>query len=577
MNSLNKEKIQVNFEQARIFFLHGLESYQKELYAEAEDFLLKSLNLMPDRLSTLINLSTVLIKLEKLDLAQEIINKALTLHPDNEGMFNNQGLLFAKNKDWPMALKSYDRAIDIKPDYAEAHSNRGVVLQELKRLDAALDSYERAIQIKSDFAEAYYNRGNLFKEINQLDVALDSYEKAIQFGSAYVEAYTNRGNVLHDLKRLDLAQESYEKAIHLRPDHAEAHYGLGNVLLEFRRLQEAIASYDRALEICPDYANAQWNKSHCLLMGGKLRAGWLLYEWGWKNEQRGKKIMFSSPLWLGAEDIAGKTILLRAEQGLGDMIQFCRFASLVKGAGARVLLEAPKSLVGLFRGLSGVDSVLELGKPLPHFDCHCPLMSLPLAFGIELFSIPASTAYLSAEEEKVRFWRGRLHTGSRLKVGVVWQTGFRPDQPERWGFDNRRNVPLKIFSNGLNVLDADFFSLQKGEPAESEILNREIEYWQNGNFFNFTNELLDFTDTAGLIANLDVVVSVDTSVAHLAAAMGKPTFILNCFDTCWRWMLDRDDSPWYKSVKLYRQDETRRWEPVLARLAKDLEKLTVRA
>lgn len=191
-------------------------------------------------------------------------------------------------------------------------------------------------------------------------------------------------------------------------------------------------------------------------------------------------------------------------------------------------------------------------------------------FGTELTSVPMSSQYLRADGVKVQYWKSKLAGKNRLKVGVVWNGGFRPDQPKLWATNEQRNIPLDVFSKGLNFLDAGFFSLQKGDPAESEIRDREVQYWPNGNFHNYADELKDFTDTAALIENLDIVLSVDTSTAHLAAAMGKPTWILNRYDTCWRWLLDRDDSPWYDAVKLYRQNEDLRWEPVLGRVVDDL-------
>jgi len=265
--------------------------------------------------------------------------------------------------------------------------------------------------------------------------------------------------------------------------------------------------------------------------------------------------------------------LLYAEQGLGDALQFCRYAQLVKNEGAHVMLEVPDALMGLLEQLPGVDRLIAQGKSLPSFDCQCPLMSLPLAFGTTMATIPFPGGYLRADETKVRHWRDKIGDSAGLKVGVAWNGGFRPDQPELWPTNARRNIPLDVFARAFSSVHAEFFSLQKGDPAESAIRGREPEYWPRGNFFNFANDLRDFSDTAALIANLDVVVTVDTAVAHLAAALGKPTWILNRFDSCWRWLLNRAHSPWYQSVKLYRQNDDCRWEPALEHLAADLSEL----
>ena len=471
--------------------------------------------------------------------AQVIYEQLLARQPKHFDALHLMGVLAHQRKDYAMAVAWIGKALEINPNDAAAFNNHGNALKNLNRFREAVASYDRAIAIQPDFAAAHSNLGTALRELNQLAEAVASYDRAIAIKPEYAEAWHNRGNALQELRQLD----------------------------------EAMASYDRAIAIKPDYANAQWNKALSLLLQGNFRQGWDLYEWGRKNGQRGAERNFKKPLWMGVGDVANKTILLCAEQGLGDTIQFCRYAKIVKALGARVVLEVPKMLVGLLSRLEGVDVVVQAGQALPEFDYHCSLLSLPLVFGTGLSSIPSANGYLTVENEKVGYWKGRLATRSRLKIGVVWNGGYRPDQPEIWTTNERRNIPLDVFARGLNFLNADFFSLQKGDPAESEIRNRELEYWPGDNFFNYANELIDFTDTAALIANLDLVVSVDTSTAHLAAAMGKPTWILNRFDTCWRWMLDRDDSPWYESVKLYRQDQSRKWEPVFERLAKDVHEL----
>jgi hypothetical protein len=326
-------------------------------------------------------------------------------------------------------------------------------------------------------------------------------------------------------------------------------------------------------------------------------------EWRW-NLKHGQfpGSMESGPAsWCDAESLEGKTLLLTHEQGLGDTLQFCRYAPLAAARGARVVLQVPDSLVRLLRAqdwsaegtaVSGRSvEVVSTADPLPSFDLHCPLMSLPLAFGTTLETIPfGKEAYLQALPAEVERWGRWLEerlgdtssVGSdeaparsrRPRVGLVWNGGFRADQPELWAVNERRNVPLGLFAGALDLPGIDFVSLQKGDPAESELRAREGEYWQAGRLLNAAGELNDFADTAGLIAHLDLVISVDTSTAHLAAALGKPVWILNRYDTCWRWLLEREDSPWYGSVRLYRQGADRDWRPVLERVAGDLAALT---
>ena len=375
-----------------------------------------------------------------------------------------------------------------------------------------------------------------------------------------------------EFNSFDEALASYDKTIELKPDYADAYSNRGIALSNLKRYAEALESYDKAIKLKPDLTDSYLNKSLILLLLQDFKNGWQAYEWRWKSKQKKSNRDFVQPLWLGVESLLNQTILIHAEQGLGDTIQFCRYAALVKKLGARVLLEVPKSLMVLLKDLEGVDILLEQGKPLPDFDFHCPLLSLPLAFKTELQTIPFPKSYLKADQNKINQWQKRLNLNG-FKVGLVWSGGFRAIETESSSIFERRNIPLKILAQKLNSIKVNYFSLQKGDPAESEIRGHETEYWPSGNFFNFADELLDFSDTAALISNMDLVIAVDTSTAHLAGALGKPTWILNRFDSCWRWMLDRDDSPWYESVKLYRQDEDRQWAPVLQRVARDLKEL----
>jgi hypothetical protein len=341
-------------------------------------------------------------------------------------------------------------------------------------------------------------------------------------------------------------------------------------MLELLRPREAIRYFDSVLLKAREHVDAHISKSMALLLIGDYRHGLRLFEWRMRKLERPMEFS-ATPSWQGREPPEGRTLLMYAEQGHGDTLQFCRYARLASARGAKVIMQVPAALVRLFRGQRGMGEVIETNSPVPVFDLHCPLMSLPLAFGTTLETIPYGTeAYLEALPEDVARWRERLGESDRLRVGVVWNGGFRPGHPELWAVNARRNVPLEVFARHLDIEGVDFYSLQKGDPAESELRGREGEYWRRGRLYNYTAELHDFADTAGLIANMDLVISVDTSTAHLAAALGKPTWILNRYDTCWRWLLDREDSPWYGSVKLYRQGVDRDWEPVLSELASDV-------
>jgi tetratricopeptide (TPR) repeat protein len=501
-------------------------------------------------------------------LAVDWMLQSIEINPGNADVFYDLGIALQAMGLEDQARTSYEQAIAIKPEFVQAHYNLGNVEAITGEFDRALVCYEQAISLDTRHYRAWYNRGNVLQNLKRYDQAIGSYERVIELKPEFAEAYNNLGNALREINKIEEAQSSYESAISIDEKFADAYNNLGNTLYDFQKIIPALASFDKAIAIRPDYAEAYWNKSLALLLDGQLRAGFEMFEWRWKTEKTGLKPReLGAPLWLGEHDIAGKTLLLHSEQGLGDSIQFCRYAKLAKERGARVIMLVPKPLINLLQSLEGVDELVEIGQPVPAFDYHCPMLSLPLAFKTDLDNIPLSRGYLRADPLKSEAWGKRLGAKERLRVGVVWSGGVRPDRPELWAAHKRRNVELVAFAKALAHLEVDFYSLQKGEPAESEIRGQELAYWPKGNFYNYADELKDFSDTAALIDNLDLVIAVDTSTAHLAAAMGKPTWILNRYDTCWRWMLNRNDSPWYDSVTLYRQDDSRQWESILEKMA----------
>ena len=437
-------------------------------------------------------------------------------------------------------MESYERTLKLDDSHAEAHSNRGVLLQDVGDLSGALSSLERAIDRKSDFAHAYSNRGNVLKEMNRLAEALLSYEQALQLDPDMAEAHTNRGNVLKDLNRLD----------------------------------ESLASHDEALKLNPDLADARFNRSVVLLTQGDYERGFAEYEWRWRvahgvgDRDRRRRI---EPLWLGAEPLAGKSILLHGEQGLGDTIQFCRYVPLVAQRGARVILQVPPPLQRLMADLPGVAQCVADDDEAPACDFHCPLLSLPLAFGTTLQTVPAQMPYLRADAATVAAWRERIGPRTVPLVGLVWSGGVRPDNRQARAPNQRRNMPLAALAPILQE-DFEFVSLQKGEPAEAELDAGRAQGFARVR--EFAAYLTDFNQTAGLIEQLDLVISVDTSTAHLAGALGKPVWILNRFDSCWRWLTERNDSPWYPNARLYRQPSPGDWPAVVRQVGADLVRFT---
>lgn len=478
--------------------------------------------------------------------------RVLAIDPNHVDALINRGNVLEDLNRLTDALASYDRAIAARPDYARAYSNRGNVLQSLQRFDEALISYDRALAIQPDYAVAFYNRGNTLQACKRPRDAIQSYQYALAIKPDFIQAVISLGNALHDDQRFDDALSSYDRALIIQPDHAEALYNRGNVLHDLNRYSDAIDSYNRALAIKPDDAGARWNSSFCYLILGDFANGWKNYEARWQTDDFIKAARhFTAPQWSGDEPLQGKTILLYGEQGLGDTLHFCRYAKQVAALGGRVILEVQKPLLPLLAQLEGVEQVIAQGEPLPSFDFHSPLLSLPLAFNTRLDSIPAAVPYLFSNPDKVQHWQAILGAKTLPRVGVVWSGNAAHKN------DHNRSLALSELLP-LLTLDCQFISLQKElRDTDTALLT------QLARLRHYGTQLHDFTDTAALIELMDVVISVDTSVAHLSAAMGKPTWILLADNQDWRWLLKRADSPWYPSARLFRQPAPRDWQTVL--------------
>lgn len=460
--------------------------------------------------------------------AIKLIEKSIEIFPHNPSSYLNLGNAQRELKQFQVALVSYNKAISLKPDYALAYSNRGVVLQATKRLDEAVSAFDTAIALKPDYAEAYYNRANALKDLGKMEAAVASYNAAISIAPSFADAHLNRGSALMELSQFDLAQECFETAATLRPG----------------------------------YADAYWNKALLLLLTGNFKAGWPLHEWRWKISNSDRELRtFSQPLWLGKESIHGKTVLLYGEQGLGDSIQFVRYVKQVADLGANILLEAPQQLNDLFKSVDGVGTLILQGQPLPAFDFHCPLLSLPLAFDTTLDTIPNSPSYLRVDADRLQNWARRLGPASTKRVGLAWSGNAKH------GNDHNRSIPLSrilpYLPDGI-----EYVSLQK-ELRDSD----KSALGKSTNIRHFGAELTDFSDTAALCELVDLVISVDTSIAHMAGALGKPTWVLLPHVPDWRWLLNRNDSPWYPSASLYRQTFPRDWGTALDKVKTGLSDL----
>ena len=512
-----------------------------------------------DQLHILVQQGVALHQQGSLVEAQVIYEKILSIQPDHFDALQLLGVLFSQAKKYLQSSEFLYKALQINPNHARTYSNYGIVLKELKRFDEALSSYDQAILINPDYGDAFYNRGNTFMELKRFDEAIVSYDQAIAINPNHTETYNNRGNTLKALRRFDEALISYDQAISINPDYPEAYNNRSNTLKELKQFDKALVNYNKAISIDPDYADAYFNKSTLLILRGDYREGWQLYEWRWKQQHNiNSRRSYKQPLWLGNESLINKTLLITIEQGFGDYIQFIRYAILVEKLGAKVVLEAPLALIKLASTLKGNFILIESGKSLPDFDYYCPVMSLPLAFKTTVKTIPARLPYLYVDEAKKQQWNKRLGNQGMTRIGLVW--AGNPDHKK----DCDRSLLLKQFSS-LLTLPFEFHSLQKDiREVDAQTI---IDF---PHIYQHSDELQDFSDTAALVDVMDIIISVDTSVAHLAGAMGKKLWLLLPYLPDFRWMLDREDSPWYPSAKLYRQEKINNWDSTLEKLKVDL-------
>ncbi len=446
-----------------------------------------------------------------------------------------------------------------EPEHLESLRLLGVLRHQQGRHEEAIALIERALAGEPSSAPALSNLGSALHSLGRHAEALAAYDRAIAIGPASAEILNNRGNALQALGRHADALAAYDRALALRPGYARALNHRGAALTALNRVAEAAASFAAATAIEPGYAEAHLNHAFARLALGDCENGWRLLEWRW--EVPGFALPgwdVSRPRWSGREDLRGKTLFLHREQGFGDTLQFVRYAPLAARRGARVILGVQPALKALAAGLDGVEQAIAEGEPLPAFDLHCPLMSLPYAFGTTLDTIPAQVPYLAPPPERLAAWRARLGGRRMPRAGIAW--AGNPDQAN----DRNRSIPLAQLLTHLRRPGIEWISLQK------EIREPDAAAFAGCGFVDLRAGLGDFADTAAVIALLDLVVAADSAVAHLAGALGKPVWVLLPFAAGWRWMLDRDDSPWYPSARLFRQPAPGDWDAPLERVGREL-------
>jgi tetratricopeptide (TPR) repeat protein len=552
--AVSDETIRLKPDFAEAHYNRGNAFYGLGRFAEALAGYDRAITLRPDFAEAWSNRANALQKLGAAFDALASCNRAIELKPNYAQGHYNRGNALYDLKRWEEALSSYGRAIELNPNYAQVHYNRGKTLYELKRLDEAVASYDRAIALKPDYAEAWCNRGNVLNDLERFEQALVSYDKAIALKPHYAEAWSNRGTALQYLYRLEEALACHDKALALSPDYAEAHCNRGSVLNSIKRPEDALASFNRAIAVDPHFAQAHFNKAITELGLGNMEDGWRAFEWRRRIMELSGKRVFPKPLLTSMDEVQGKTILVYFEHGFGDTIQFYRYLELLHRAGARILFNVQTKLERLLTSPKFPFTFVNLDDPTLAYDYHVPMMSLPLAFGTTLQTVPAKVPYISPEDDLVRQWRDRLG-GDGFKIGICW-TGSLTHLKGHQG----RVFPLTCFEPLSKLPGVRLISLQKGD-GESDLKSlppgMPIE-----SFDDLDTGPDAFVDTAAVMKCVDLVIANDTSVSHLAGALGVPTFVVLQYVPDWRWMFDRSDSPWYPTMRLFRQKRDGDWAGV---------------
>lgn len=588
-------------------YLYAALSMQEENFLLAKTLLCEAVKVQSDNIDALFNLAVVFEKMDDAEQSLTTYDALLAIQPKHLKALYNKASLLAKKGFLENALNNLEQVLEIDPNLDTAHKNYVEIKKQLqmqqifleqnnnsahqlasqnfenlhniglahfnkKDFKKAVDFFKQALRLKPNSHAANHNLAIALERTGCLNEALAYYKDALEINGESSSTLNNIGNVYRELGLLEMSRDSLLTAIKINPDYAEAFNNLGWTHYCLRQFQEANGCFKKALEINPHLVETKYNLGLSQLMQGDFENGWINYEYRTQQPNYKKRqLPLDRPQWHGSESIDKKIIYIHSEQGLGDTFQFSRYLGLLADCGATILFEPGVALLPLFQDQDYPVQLIKPGDVIPKYDFHCPLMSLPFAFKTTLETIPNITPYIHPNKDKERYWRERLSKISGPKVGLVWNGGFRANQPELWEVNNRRNIPFELLSE-INISHIQFFSLQKGVEAEKILSNIKSQYWPDHaqNFNNFTAELYDFTDTAALIANLDLVISVDTSTAHLAGAMNKPVWILNRHDNCWRWLESGEKSPWYPSAKLYRKKYGEGWENIVQQVRRDL-------
>jgi tetratricopeptide (TPR) repeat protein len=533
-------------------------SLQIKQYDLAVEWAARAIRIDPraDYISTL---GMALLGAGRLEEALKAFDKAVSLEPADAAHWKNLGAALIDLDRPDEALLSLRHALDLRPHYADAANLVGLILYRRDRFAEALEYFDISVRANPDQADALHLRALMLQKVGRQQEAVADGLRSAQLDPTNADTHNNLGSVLHELRRFDESLACYDRALAVRPDYLVGLNNKAHLLADMLRLDEALACYEKSLTIKPDDPIALWNVALIDMTLGRFEAGWAGREIRWKTGLGMKAPNFIQPPWLGDRSIEGKTILLFADEGIGDCFQFARYVPTVAALGAKIILAVQEPAVSLLSRMPGVvECIPKSTVTLPAFDLHCGMSSLPLAFKTTLDTIPATTPYLPAPlAVRTKQWEQRLGPRDRLRVGLVWSGN--PDHAN----DRNRSLPLPLLASVLDV-DARFVSLQKDPRASDQEILGGLD------ILDITDGLSDFEETAALIGCLDLVITVDTSVAHLAGGLGCPVWILLPYRADYRWLLDRADSPWYPTARLFRQDERRDYRSVLDQVRREL-------
>jgi tetratricopeptide (TPR) repeat protein len=540
----------------------GIAWREKGQIARAIDCHRRALELKPDYAEAHNELGNDLAQTGQLDQAIASYQKAIAIQPDFAEAIHNLGSAYKSRGRIDEAIACYQRSLELKPGWSKAHNHLGNAFKSVGRFDEAIACYQRALALNPTDAEVHNNLGVALAGKGQIDQAIVSYMRALHLRPTFAGAYYNLGRAFEERGEVDRAIQSYRQAIVIDKNLAEAYNNLAGLVGRSGRDEDALALYRRAIQISPNCAEYHWNLALRLLASGQFEEGWEEFEWRLNYQALGLRRDFTPPQWHG-ENLAGKTLLMHVEGGYGDAIQFIRYAPLLRGRAGKLILECQLELVRLFSGLDGIDAVIARGQELPEFDYQIPLIGLPRVFKTDLTNIPSAVPYLKALPDDLSRWRDRLKSDGRLKVGLAWAGRARP------GPSDGRTRSVNIFESLARLSGAQFFSLQKG-PESRQPRPAGL------NLTDFMADVIDFADTAALIQQLDLVITVDSAVAHLAGALAKPVWVLIPFVVEIRWLMERSDSPWYPTMRLFRHPPQGDWQTPMHQIAEELSEWLIR-